>query len=213
MKTSYIRKNIGFIIFFGFTMFIFLGKHIFMKEGMLKGDFIVQFYPWMKIYAEALKNFTFPFWTRYFHSGFPLMAEGQIGGFYPLNILMFFILPFKVAYNYSVIIHFLLAGGFSYAYSRRLGADQWGGALSALLFCFGSAYAGAFYNIVTLRTLVWFPAVLLLIECYISRKRTFYIILAALISGMQCLAGFIQVAVYSAIFYFIYMVYRFYQEK
>ena len=85
------KKHLGFIIFFGSILFIFLGKQIFMQEAMLRGDFRMQFYPWMKVYAESIKDFGFPFWCRYFHSGFPLMAEGQIGGFYPLNIVMFLV--------------------------------------------------------------------------------------------------------------------------
>ena len=205
MKSGFIRKNAGFIIFFGFTLFVFLWKQIIMKEGMLDGDFIAQFYPWMKIYAQSVKDFSFPFWSRSFHSGFPLMAEGQIGGFYPLNILMFFLLPFKIAYNYSMILHFMLAGGFAYAYSKKLGADQWGGALAAFLFCFGSAYAGAFCSVVTLKVLVWFPLVLLLFEYFIVSKKSFYIIIAAVIAAMQFLAGHIQLASYAFIFYIVYM--------
>ncbi len=201
-----IKENVAFIVFFAFTIFMFLGKQIIMKEAMLRGDFLTQFYPWMKVYAESIKDFTFPFWSRYFHSGFPLMAEGQIGGFYPLNIVMFFLLPFKVAYNYSVILHFVLAGCFSCAYARRVGADQWGGALAALLFCFGSAYAGAFYNVVTLRTLIWFPLVLLLFEYFISSKKLLYIIIAGIVVGAQFLAGFIQMAAYSFVFYIVYMI-------
>jgi hypothetical protein len=208
-----IKENVAFIVFFAFTIFIFLGKQIIMKEAMLRGDFLAQFYPWMQAYAESIKDFTFPFWSRYFHSGFPLMAEGQIGGFYPLNILMFFLLPFKIAYNYSVILHFLLAGCFSYAYARKVGAEQWGGALAALLFCFGSAYAGAFYSIVTLRTLIWFPLVLLLFEYFISSKKLLYIVIAGIIAGMQFLAGFIQLAAYSFVFYLVYMAYSFYLKR
>ncbi len=208
-----LRHNYGFVIFFTLTMFVFLGKQILMKEAMLKGDFLAQFYPWLKVYAESIKNFCFPFWCRYFHSGFPLMAEGQVGGFYPLNIVMFFLLPFKFAYNYSIILHFVLAGCFSYAYSRKVGADQWGGSLAALLFCFGSAYAGAFYNVVTLRTLIWFPLVLLLFEYFISTKKLFYILIAGAVVGMQFLAGFIQLAAYSFGFYLIYMAYSLYLKR
>ena len=190
-------------------MLLFLGKVIFMREAFLLGDFMDQFYPWSMAYSEAIKNLQFPFWIRYMQSGFPLMAEGQIGGFYPLNIIMFFLLPFKVAYNYSVILHFMLGGVFAYLYSRRIGSCQWGGALSALIFCFGSAYAGAFYNMVTLRTLVWFPLVLLLVEKYFDTKKPIYIVYAGLIAGMQFLAGFLQLAAYSFLFYLIYMLYSF----
>ena len=97
MKTNIFKQHKGFFLFFAFTISLFMGKQIIMQESMLRGDFLMQFYPWMKVYAQSIKDFSFPFWCRYFHSGFPLMAEGQIGGFYPLNILIFFLLPFKIA--------------------------------------------------------------------------------------------------------------------
>jgi len=203
------KRHLGFIVFFSFIICLFLGRLIIMKDAFLAGDYVLQHYPWSKIYAEAIRGFTFPFWTNTFGSGFPLMAEGQIGGFYPLNIIMFFILPFDVAYNYSIILHFILAGIFTYAYSRKLGADQWGGSLAALTFCFGSAYAGCFNNTATLRTLSWFPLVLLLMEKFLDSKRTIYIFSAALICGMQFLTGFTQMAVYSFVFYVIYLLYQF----
>ena len=180
-----------------------------MKEAFIGGDYLDQFYPWSMAYSEAIKNFRFLFWTRYFHSGFPLIAEGQIGGFYPLNIIMFFLLPFKIAYNYSVILHFALGGVFTYFYSRRIGADQWGGSLSALLFCFGSAYAG----LVMMRTLVWFPLVLLLIDNFFSKRNMRFIVLAALVAGIQFLAGFIQMAAYCFIFYILVFICGFIKYK
>ncbi|MDP8297931.1 MAG: hypothetical protein RAP41_07125 [Candidatus Orphnella occulta] len=191
------------------TILLYLYPLIFMRAGFLAGDSLVQFYPWSEVYSEAIKRFSFPFWCEYFHSGFPLMAEGQVGGFYPLNILMYFLLPFKIAYNYSIILHFMIAGIFTYLFSRRIGADQAGGFLSALLFCFGSAYAGCFYNIITLRTLAVFPLVLFLVENYSDSKRIRYIVLAGIFTGMQFLAGFLQLAAYSFGFYIIYMLCNF----
>jgi len=202
------KQHFGFFIFFAGLIIIFLSPIILLKETFLQGDYLGQFYPWLKIYSQSIKHFQFPFWTDLMQSGFPLMAEGQTGGYYPLNIIMFFLLPFKVAYNYSIIIHFLIAGLFTYFYARKIGADQWGAALSVLLFCFGSNYAGCFYNIVTLRTLCWFPAVLYLLESYFNDKKTKYIIYASIVFGMQLLAGFVQMAIYSGLFYAIYFSYR-----
>ena len=204
-----LRSHWIFILLFSSTILVFLYPIIFKHSAFLLGDSLVQFYPWSKVYSEAIKNFRFPYWCRYFHSGFPLMAEGQIGGFYPLNIIMFFIFPFEFAYSYSVVLHFILAGIFTYAYTRRLGADQWGGMLAALLFCFGSAYAGCFCTIVTLKTLVWFPLVLLLLQIFLDTKKITYIIACGIIAGMQFLAGSLQMAAYSLIFYLIYLLYGF----
>jgi len=202
------KKHLGFFIFFLSIIAIFLWKIILLKDSFLYGDYLMQFYPWLKIYAQSIKNFQFPFWTDLMQNGFPLMAEGQIGGFYPLNILIFFLLPFKIAYNYSIIIHFLIAGLFSYFYARKIGADQWGASLASLLFCFGSSYAGCFYNVATLKTLCWFPTVIYLFELYFDRKKAQFIIFASLIFGTQLLAGSVQMALYSGIFYVFYFSYK-----
>lgn len=201
------KKHYSFILIFIILIIVFFKEVIVMKSSFLSGDYLVQFYPWSKLYAASIKHFEFPFWTRYFNSGFPLVAEGQVGGFYPFNLVMFFLLPFEVAYNYSIILHFVLAGVFTYMYARKIGSDQWGGTLSALTFCFGSAYAGCFYNTVTMKTLIWFPLVLFLFEKYFDRKRIQYLIFSGLIIGIQFLAGFAQMAFYSLFFYMVYFLY------
>lgn len=178
-----------------------------LKSGFIYGDYAAQFYPWSMIYSEALKGGALPFWTRYFHSGFPLMAEGQVGGFYPLNLLFFAFFPFRAAYNYITVLHFALAGVFTYAYTRKMGACQWGGALAALIFCFGSAYAGCMVNVPTVKVLSLFPLVLWLFERYFESRRIGLMLAAGAVFGMQLLAGQTQVAVYSAIFYVVYFLY------
>jgi len=203
-----IKQHKNFILAFSFTLLFFLGPVFFMQKSFFGGDSFVQFLPWLKSYSLSLKNLHFPYWIRQIGSGFPLMAEGQIGGYYPLNILMFFALPFRAAYSYSALIHFLIAGLFTYIYLRQLGSSQLGGYIGALIFCFGSSYAGCFYNIVTLRTLAWFPAVLYFLELYLKRDKIRYIIYASIIFGCQFLAGFVQMAAYSSIFYIGYYLYK-----
>lgn len=209
MKLSLLKTHKVFFIFFTSVIAIFLWKVITMQGSFINADYLRQFYPWSQFYSESIKGLNFPFWCRYIGSGFPLMAEGQIGGFYPFNILIFLLLPFKIAYNYSILLHFIIAGISSYFYARRLGSDEWGGSLAALLFCFGSAYAGCFYNIVTLKTLAWFPLVLLLFEIFFNSKKKRFIILAAVVIGTQFLAGFLQMAAYAFFFYLVYMLYGF----
>ncbi|MFH1664829.1 MAG: hypothetical protein ABIA77_01640 [Candidatus Omnitrophota bacterium] len=201
------KKHAGFILFFAAVIIVFFWKMMIMRAAFLYGDYADQVYPWSLIYAESVKNFQFPFWTRFFQSGFPLMAEGQVGGFYPLNLLFFFFLPFHIAYNYIVIAHFVLAGVFTYMLTRKLGACQWGGALAALLFCFGSAYAGCMINTSTVKTLIWFPFVLWLFEGYFQSRKLFLIITAGAVLGIQLLAGSTQIALYMAVFYFLYFTY------
>ncbi|MBD3296125.1 MAG: hypothetical protein GF392_02005, partial [Candidatus Omnitrophica bacterium] len=200
------KKHTIFFIFFSLVTAFFLWDVLFLRAAFLEGDYANQFYPWSWIYAESLKTWTMPFWSRFFHSGFPLAAEGQTGVFYPMNMLFFKFIPFKAAYNYIVVLHFFLAGIFTYIYTRRMGAGVWGGSLAAILFCFGSAYAGCFYNTVTVKTLIWFPLGLYLLERYFNGRRPGYLLWLGLVAGMQFLAGFAQLALYSMLFYTVYYV-------
>ncbi|MDD4012790.1 MAG: hypothetical protein PHW14_01180 [Candidatus Omnitrophica bacterium] len=202
------RKHSGFIIFFSSVILFFMWRLLTLKAGFIYGDYADQFYPWSFIYSGAVKVFELPYWTRYVHSGYALMAEGQVGGFYPLNWVFFFLLPFKAAYNYLTVLHFVFAGVFTYIFTRRTGACIWGGSLAALLFCFGSAYAGCMVNTATVKTLCWFPIVLYFIEIYAVTRKPFFPAVAGLIFGMQLLAGQAQVAVYAGMFYFFYVIYR-----
>ncbi|MDP8298567.1 MAG: hypothetical protein P9L88_01485 [Candidatus Tantalella remota] len=201
------KKHRIFLIIFSAAIVIFLWKMIIMRSGFIYGDYSDQFYPWSMIYAKALKMFSMPFWTRYVQSGFPLMAEGQVGGFYPFNIAFFFSLPFNIAYNYVTIIHFVLAGIFTYAYTRKLGGCQLGATVAALVFCFGSAYAGCMINTATLKTLAWLPLILLLFEEYFDRRNFILMVAAGLALGVQFLAGATQASVYLAFLCVLYFFY------
>ena len=200
------KKHKGFLIFFTVTILIFLWKLISLRYAFIEGDYADQFYPWSLIYSDAIKSMQFPFWLRFVHSGFPLMAEGQVGGFYPLNILFSFLMPFIVAYNYLTIFHFVLVGVFTYFFTRRIGACEWGGALAAFLFCFGSAYAGCMINTAVLKTLTWLPLVLWLYEEYFNKKKVWLMFFSGIIIGFQLLAGATQMAIYSALFSGIYFI-------
>ncbi|MFC1480182.1 hypothetical protein ACFL5Y_01895 [Candidatus Omnitrophota bacterium] len=201
------KKHHIFFTIFSITIFIFLWKLIVMRSGFIYGDYSDQFYPWSMIYSKALKMFCLPFWTRYVQSGFPLMAEGQVGGFYPLNIAFFFSLPFSIAYNYVTIFHFILAGIFTYAYTRKLGGCQLGATVSAVVFCFGSAYAGCMINTATLKTLTWLPLILLLFEEYFDRRNFAFMLAAGVAIGVQFLAGATQISVYLALLCVLYFFY------
>jgi len=201
------RKIYIFAIFF-LLILVFLWKLISLQEGFLGGDYYSQIFPWSYAYSESVKGFSLPFWFRFSHCGFPLMAEGQVGGFYPLNMLIFFLLPFTAAYNYIVVIHFILAGVFVYILTRELGACEWGGFVASVIFCFGSAYAGCSCNTATLKVLCWVPLEFFLIERYFKNRGSAYMVFMGIIFGVQLLAGAVQMAFYAGILYLLYYAYR-----
>ncbi|MGB2961912.1 MAG: hypothetical protein WBC52_05805, partial [Candidatus Omnitrophota bacterium] len=208
--SAQIKERIFFILLFSVLACLAFWDILLLKTTFNTGDYFQQFYPWSSFYAENIKNFRLPLWTRYVQSGFPLFAEGQIGMLYPLNILFFFALPFKFAYNHSFLFHFVFAGFFMFLYSRKIGLDKWGSFLAATILCFSSVYAGCFINTSTLKALCYFPLILFIFESYLeSRKRhTGYFLIIGFLWGIQLLAGSFQMTAYSILLSALYFLYR-----
>ena len=75
-------------------------------------------YAYKNFLSESLKQKKSFLWTTDINCGYPIHAEGQGGFFYPINLLLFSILPSYIAFNYSIILVFFLTGIFTYLYLR-----------------------------------------------------------------------------------------------
>ena len=208
---SFLKKHAAWILGFGALYLAFLWPLFAMQKGFTQGDYDLQFYPWTRLFAEELRAGRFALWTPLIQCGFPLFAEGQTAMLYLPNLLLFVLpAPFDVAYNAMFLIHFLLGGLFSYAFARKRGISEAGSAIFALAFTFGSSYAGCFYNIASMRTLVWFPALLWLIEHGFGALRGSWVWwLYAIVLSQSLLGGFLQTAVYGMGFALLYFALRF----
>ena len=205
-KVTLLFKENIFTITFVFVIFLFLWKFIILKESFLLGDYSVQHIPWSRFLADSLANLSLPLWTPYMHSGFPILAEGQIGALYPPNLIMYFLLPYKIAYTYNIFLHFVLAGIFMYIYVREIGMSKTAATITVIAFLFGSGYGGCFYSIMSLKVLAWFPLVLFLTEKLFKKEELLYGILIGIVISVQILAGYLQFALYSIIFSTLYFV-------
>ena len=201
--TLLLEENI-FAITFVFVIFLFFWRFIILQESFLLGDYSVQHVPWAKFFNDSLKDFSFPLWTSYMHSGFPILAEGQIGAFYPPNLILYFLLPFEAAYTYNIILHFVLAGIFMYIYTRKINMGKAGATISVVVFLFGSGYGGCFYGMMSMKVLVWFPLILFFTERLFEKENLSYGILIGIFLSFQILAGYLQIALYSIIISTLY---------
>jgi uncharacterized membrane protein YfhO len=192
---------------------VMLHPLIAMKAGFVLGDYEVQMFPWTFAYAQALKEGTLLLWTPLIQCGFPLFAEGQTGMLYLPNLLLFKFLPFKAAYNAMLLLHFLAGGAFTYLFGRKKAMSREGAAVAATAFTFGSAYAGCFYNIVAMRSLVWFPLALYCADKFLEKRKVLPLFLLAFAQSLSWLGGFPQLAAYAAFFILVYFLLRLRQER
>lgn len=124
-------------------------------------DLSVFFIPPRVFWTESLLSGEFPLWNPYSFSGHPLFATLQPGVLYPINLLLIF-LPFDIAFNWTIIIHYVLAGVFTFFLLREMRADVAGSLAGAIVFML-SGYLFSVHNVMsTLFSAAWVPLALLM---------------------------------------------------
>ena len=209
-------KKKEFWIFAAFALIIvaFFWDLASLKHAFLSGDHREQQYPWAKFYQEQIRHFSLPWWTPDFHCGFPLLAEGQIGAFYPLNYLFFLILPVKIAYNYIILFQYWLGAAFFYAFLRRLKISVFPSWMAVLIYLFGSTQGGYFYyNYICQKVVIWLPLTLILIDRLVENKNRRDAFWLAAVFAVQIFGGYLQVTVYSIFYSVLYFLFRWSEKK
>ena len=181
-----------------------------LKFGFISGDHKVQHYPWMSYLYSELHQGRFPLWTDLIGCGFPIFAEGQIAALYPINLIIYGLLPisFEAAYNYSTILHYWIGGIFFYIFCRHILISRFGSFIATTIYLFGSTQGGYFYNMNSQKTCIWFPLVLFLMERALKTRNLIYLLWIGVIFGIQINAGYLQIAFYCLVFSFLYYFFR-----
>ena len=129
------------------------------KLLLAERDLTTFFYPFRSIWVETVRQGHFPFWNPYIKCGVPLFATIQPGVLYPLSLPYLF-LPLDLAFNWTIVFHFFLAGAFTYALMRELGASIQA-ALAGTFALLFSGYLISVHNVLnTLISVSWYPLVM-----------------------------------------------------
>ena len=176
-------------------------------KNFLITDPVRQQYPWKELAIWSEKKLELPLWNPYGFSGTPLLANMQSGAFYPLNVL-FFILPFGIAWSILIFLQPLLAGVFLCVYLRNLKINTWASIIGSIVFAF-SGFSMSWLEWGTIaNTALWLPLILLSTDKIVSstkNRKVFVWSLVYLFSMTSAFfAGHLQTFFYLFIFSSIY---------
>jgi uncharacterized membrane protein len=163
---------------------LYLFPMVASKNIFVERDLAAFFIPPRYLWVSLLKTFQFPLWNPHNYCGIPLLATLQPGVFYPPHVL-YLILPFNVAWNWIIILHFFFAGFATFLFLRSLSASREGAFLGGILFML-SGYLLSVHNLLThLLAVVWLPIVMASIVRYFATKQKKYMVFAALSLAIQ----------------------------
>ena len=88
------------------------------------------------VYREALRSGASILWTRSLYAGLYLHADGQVGMFHPLHLLLYWLLPLAAAFNLEIIGGHVAALAGMWLLLRRAGLSFQGALFGAMTFAF-----------------------------------------------------------------------------
>jgi hypothetical protein len=197
-------------VLIAFTL-IYHGSGIFGGPIHYERDTTLFYFPFTDWFAEQLRAGRLPLWTPTSFAGYPLVADGEIGPLYPLNLLALPFLAIGPAFVGLRAVHTGLAAVLCYGLLRVLGASPPGSLVAGLVFGFGSFLVGQLQHENMIRSAVWLPGELLLLEKALrshgwARQR--WLVGTGALLGIACLGVHIQAIAMSLVALALYVVYR-----
>jgi len=182
------QENIFAFLFFLLLTILFFGRFLSGQEVLAYKDLSRYFYPLKYLMVAQVKSGHFPLWNPYIFCGFPLLATLQVGCFYPLS-LIFYLLPFKLAFNYFTILHYFLAASFMYLLLRHYALGFASALFGGIVFAF-SGYLLSVSNMNTsLAAVTWLPLVVLWADRLFACFSWGNLLVLAVLLAVQFLGG------------------------
>lgn len=146
--------------------------------------------PWRLWASQVWFSGEIPLWAPAVASGFPLMADGQTGVFYPPTVLLFGLLDPATAMNISILGHFWWAALGMFAFLRAEERSELAALFGAVAFAFGGFVATHALYLGMHCAISWLPWSL-----WAVRRRRFAV--AGVAAWMMMVAGHPQAAAFS----------------
>ncbi|MFC1496324.1 YfhO family protein [Candidatus Margulisiibacteriota bacterium] len=171
-------------------------KEVFITGDVIGSDIWDFNFPARTYYAQSIKTGKLPLWSPRLFCGYPLLAEGQIGAFYPPNLLLNLLLPAAAAYTYSTLLVFFMAAFFTYLYARSLKLGLMAAVVAATIFAFSGFMLTHLKHLSLITAAAWLPLNFFLVEAIFKHNKInvilrFFLFLALAVA-LQLFAGHIN---------------------
>lgn len=144
------------------------------------------------MYSEALKGGQLPFWEKTIGTGFPILAESQMGAFLFPNYLLYNTLPFWLAFNLSYVLAFFFIGTGMYLFIREITKNGCIGLIAGLSFAFSGYFIGHTSHINMLQTAAFVPWMFWMYERWSKSHAWGWLFGMIILASQQILGGHMQ---------------------
>ncbi len=202
------KKNIFIFGFFLLLPLLFYSDALTLQGILGWLDGYLYSFPHKLFSARIWKIGEIPLWNPHLFCGFPQLAAFQTTVLYLPSILLFAFFPVVVAFNLNILLHFSLAGIFTYLYMRTLKVSTVPALFSGVAYMFCGFLVHWAHNVIVHNSSIWLPLILFLLEKIKNERKFIYVIWGSFSFAVLIFAGHPQILTYTTmviLFYIAYM--------
>ncbi len=184
----------------------------FPVKNPLITDPVLQTYPWRTLVIQSIKNGQMPFWNPYSFSGQPLLANIQSSTFSVFNIL-FFVLPFKLAWGFQIVSSSVLAALFMFLFLRNLKLTNLAAAFGGIVLAFSGFFIAWLEWGTIVTTALWLPLILLSWNKISGKHKAVWYLVLVFALVQTFVGGHLQTALYLVLAFIAYSIYEGFANK
>ena len=175
-------------------------------KNPITSDVVSVIYPLRSMAVDLIKSGTLPLWNSRMFTGYPLLANFQVGVFSP-TMLFYFIMPKIWAWSAQVMVQPPIAAIGMYLFLRNIKL----GKLASLTG--GLAYAFAGFSVIWLEwnahalVAAWIPYVFLFGDKFVKTSKYKWGVLMSLVICLQIFSGYPQVVLYTIGAFALYLLF------
>lgn len=181
----------------GLALLLFFWNPVVDRKASIQWDAVDVHYPSQRYFAEEILQGRLPEWTPFLFSGFPFLADPQVGAFYPLNWPFFLagVTPWTI--QLELVLHGALAVWGAFLLFRLWTGHAAAALVGALAYGLGGFFAGHSSHVGMYQGAALFVWVLYFAQRALESNTLRWGSRAALAAGGIILAGHLQTALYS----------------
>jgi Bacterial membrane protein YfhO len=163
--------------------------------------------------GASLRGGQSPAWMPGIYTGFPSLAQIEVGALYPSNVALFSLLPPYAAIAWAQILPLALAGIGTFLLAAELGMSIEGRLLAAGAFCLSGFLIAHLRQLNMVDSAAWVPLLMLAVERIATGRAGRAPLLLAVAWTFQLLAGHPQVSYYTGLVLAVYFLVRLFQAE
>jgi hypothetical protein len=172
-------------------------------------DLTTAFVPWWTFGYDQMCHGNFPLWNPHNFCGTPFFSNFNSGMLYPLHLIAL-LLPLQTAINIFLPVNIAISGWSTSLWCRHRGVSPTGSVLAGVIYMFSGAYFHHTYAghepVMTAMSLA--PLIFLCVDAIFDEASWRWVLLGALVVGLQCLTAYPQAIYYTGLMSGLYLLLR-----